>query len=276
MRSTSIIIPTYREKENLELLIPSLAESLENYKIEIVVVNDESLDGTYGMIDTLKYRYPVRCINRISKRGLTSAVIQGIQSSFGDNVIVMDGDGQHPVEIIAPIIDRLNTYDVVIGRRRNYSQSSIRNFASIVLNLITRPVAKTRDPMSGLFGIRRGCLPNISDLDLQSFKIGLEIFAKTRDLKRTEICYTFSARKYGQTKMTSHQLWYLLKQLIRLYEVDKFAKFCVIGTIGVAINMGILIPLVEFVKLDYRLASFVAMSTAAVCNYIGNRRWTFK
>lgn len=282
---TSVIIPAYRERENLEVLLPDIFTHV-NGETEVIVINDESGDDTYDLCMMLRSRgYHINCLNRTKTRGLTSAIKVGIQMSRHDNIIVMDADGQHPPKYLPSMIEALNKYDLVVGTRYFIKGGSctglsgIRKLGSIGCNLLAYPLTHLKDSTSGFFGFKRWSEEySLRRLDPKAFKIGLELY--TQFTNKGEIPISFIPRVHGSSKMTATQVWRYFRQLARLYihkwDLVRMSKFYAVGGVGVIINYAILLTLVEAVGFDYKVANIVAIMGAAFSNFKLNVLWTFK
>ena len=165
MFEISVIIPTYNESENIIGLIDEVQSQLEGYDYEIIVVDDNSPDGTHLKVkDYAKNNSEVYCINRTWKKGLSSAVVEGVALSTKRYISVMDGDGQHDPKDLKRMIElaKAEDSDIVIGSRflneaNTASLSANRNKLSKVGISITNLFSNVRstDPLSGLFLIRK-------------------------------------------------------------------------------------------------------------------------
>ena len=113
----SIIVPAYKEKDNLEALIERIHRNLSNISYELVIIDDNSADGSEELVAGLSQKYPVKIIVRKNKRGLASAVVDGIAGVDAENIIVMDADLQHPPEVLPAIVKALENHDFVMASR---------------------------------------------------------------------------------------------------------------------------------------------------------------
>lgn len=219
----AVIIPTLNEGKNLKTLIPAIHCVLEEAYI-VVIVDDDSKDDTEYWFDCNESLYPMQLIVRKGKRGLASAVIDGINSVRADAYIVMDADFSHPPALLSRMREVLQDYDLVVAsrhvtgggvenwplRRRIISQGAI---------LLARPLTSVRDTTTGFFGIRAHCLKNV-DLTPIGYKIGLEVFVRAHWQTCLEIPFTFTDRANGQSKMGRKQIAQYLKQLAQLYKYE--------------------------------------------------------
>jgi dolichol-phosphate mannosyltransferase len=161
MNAVSVIIPTYNESENTRPLVQRLNHSLSSYQYEVIFMDDNSRDGTAEAVRTLAAEYPVRVIVRKNKRGLASAVVDGIKAAGGEEVVVMDADLQHPPEVVPQLLQALKDHDLVVGSRYCKGGSAgewkfSRKLVSSIANLLALPLApKVKDRMSGFFSFHR-------------------------------------------------------------------------------------------------------------------------
>lgn len=302
MTTFSLILPTYNESENIQKLIPILFElfSKENIEAEIIVVDDDSPDLTWKVAMQLSEIYPsLHVIRRFHNKGLSSAVLAGMEVAKGKYLGVMDSDFQHDEKILPKMIKALEEYEIVVGSRvveeGGYGEWGLvrklmSQFATFLAKLIL-PI-QVQDPLSGFFVLRREVYEEVSPLvNPRGFKILLEFLARKRKLKVKEIGYIFRNRLAGQTKMSRAVIQdYLIALLeIRFGNIISltFIKYCIIGTTGVVVNLiGQKIG-IEFLNLsqhDYRNLGYELPSLAVgfgfflsiINNYFLNNLWTFK
>jgi dolichol-phosphate mannosyltransferase len=191
---------------------------------EIVVVDDSSPDGTGEIVDRLASKYPVRCLHRPGKLGLSSGVIDGWKFARPDSEAVgaMDADFSHDPNVIVQMVRALeNGYDLAIGSRyvpgggiENWPWR--RKLTSIVAIALAKPLTPVRDITSGFFLVRRSAIEGV-DLDPIGFKIGLEVIAKARYRKAIEVPYVFTDRVAGSSKLNQGEILNYLRQLGRIY-----------------------------------------------------------
>lgn len=284
----SIILPTYNEAENVNLIVPKLFQVLndENINAEILIVDDDSPDGTADVALAMAERYPVRVHLRKNKRGLATAVMKGFELAKDDICIVMDVDLSHPVEklpdMIRPIIE--GKCDVTIGSRYVSdggceSWPLLRRIVSKGAGLLARGVTTLSDPTSGFMAIRKSILDGIK-LDPVGWKIVLEVIVKTNP-RLIEIPIIFANRKEGKSKLGLKAQIDYLRHLWRLYcykypTIFQFIKFCLVGLSGIFVDTAVLVSLVELLFFDPRFAAVFAFFAAVTSNYLLNRTWTFE
>lgn len=227
LTNASIIVPTYREAPNIEPLVTRIFEATTQAGIgvELIIVDDDSQDGTEQIVERLREQYPVRLVVRRGERGLSGAVLAGFREAKFDQFIVLDADLQHPPEMVPQLSARLNQgdCDFVIGTRysRNGSVAAdwpiVRRLGSAVATLLARPLARLSDPMSGFFAIHRRTWEQAAPLDPIGYKIALELFVKGRCRRPAEVPITFASRTAGASKASFAEGRRYLRHLARLY-----------------------------------------------------------
>lgn len=223
----SIIVPTYNERENLEILMKRIASSLRDKEYEVIVVDDNSPDGTWKLAQELAQFYPIKLIKREERRGLASAVVDGFSHAAGHCFVVMDADLQHPPEVIPRLIEAIeNGADLAIASR--YVEGGgvkgwpfFRRLVSRGATFLARLfLTNIKDPMSGFFALRREVIEG-ADLRPEGYKILLEIVVKGKYSRVVEIPYVFEPRKLGQSKLKKKQYVEYLKHLISLMQYKR-------------------------------------------------------
>ena len=225
MEKFSIVLPTYNEAENIKLLIPKLFESLRNFNIEVVVVDDNSPDLTWKVALELSKKYNVKVIRRPKKFGLASAIIEGIYNASNNVCVVMDADFQHRVEDIPKLVKPIfeENYDLVIGSRylKGYNLKGL-GFHRKIVSKPASDLAKiilginVSDPTSGFFAINRERILYQTKWVLIGYKALQEILYRFRDLKVKEVPIVFEKRRYGKTKFGIGEVINYLKFLVML------------------------------------------------------------
>jgi len=283
----SVILPTYKEAENVRVIIPKIFEVLNNAGLqgETIIVDDNSPDGTAEVAAELAERYPLRVHVRKDERGLATAVMKGFDLAEGDIVVVMDADLSHPVdkipEMVKPIME--NRCDATVGSRYTSGGGCedwplIRRFISRFSGYLARGLVKLSDPTSGFMAIRKSALAN-APLDPVGWKIVLEVIVKTR-ARVQDVPIIFADRQKGESKLDTRVQAEYLKHLWKLYNfkystLSQFLRFCIVGLLGLIVDTSILIALVESVNLDPRAGAVFAFIAAVSFNYVLNRFWTF-
>lgn len=240
--TVSVIIPTYRERDNLPLLIPQIDAALRSASLqgEILVVDDDSQDGTDEACAALARLYPVRLAIRKNQRGLASAVMYGFEIAHGDVFVVMDADLSHPPEKIPELVRTLldTGANIVVGSRyvpggaTERGWGILRRLNSRLATFIARPLTRVHDPMAGFFAISRATLQAARPLDAIGYKILLELIVKCNCRQVIEIPIEFRDRQHGQSKLSLREQANYLRHVARLIR-DRYvhhAKRCVTRT----------------------------------------------
>lgn len=222
----SIITPTFREVDSLPHLIPAVDEAMEaaGLSYELIVVDDDSQDGTAALIDRLADQYPLQLIVRRDARGLSSAVLAGFHQARGTALVCMDADLSHPPDrlanLIAPILR--DEADFVVGSRYVEGGSTDADWGvrrwlnSKVATWCARPLTAIRDPMSGFFALPRNAFERARDIEPIGYKIGLELLVKTDARRVREVPIHFADRRYGESKLGLREQLNYLRHVTRL------------------------------------------------------------
>jgi len=222
MNKVSVVVPTYDEKSNLEPLTCQIDAALKGYDYEIVVVDDNSPDGTAEEAEMLAARYPLTVIRREHERGLGSAILRGFKEAKGNFIGVIDADLQHPPEVLAGLVEAVQGGSDIAVASRYAPGGGIdewpgwRRVISRGATLLARPLTKVRDPMSGCFLLRREVIES-SQFDARGYKLLLEILVKAKYALVTEVPYRFRSRQRGESKLGSKEYGRYLSLLLRLY-----------------------------------------------------------
>ncbi len=290
----SLIVPTYNERENVRVLYRRTVESLDGEDFEIVFV-DDSHDDTPDEIRRLAAEDSrVRLLHRM-ERGLATAVIDGFKVARGDLLAVIDGDLQHPPEILANLlrVQRETRADLVVPSRYMPGGdpgglSGLRRLLSLggraLAHILLRESRATTDPMSGCFVVTRDAASPILGSRPKGFKILLELMVRG-DVERTvDVPYAFAVRDSGESKLGWHTQVDYLRQLADLVTVNpdntRFLLFALIGATGVAVNAALFALMTSgyFDAIPYGtlLASLIASNVALLWNFIWNTTITWR
>ncbi len=290
----SIVVPTFREAENLPDLARQLATALTptGWEWELIVVDDNSPDGTAQVLATLRQKYPqLRFLIRTEDRGLSSAVLAGCAMARYTFIVVMDADLSHPPESVPSLVQPLltNTADFVIGSRyvaggRTEDWSAFRWLNSAVATALSRPfVGAVKDSMAGFFAFRRHMLASCDELNPIGYKIGLELLVKARITRITEVPIVFRNRIHGQSKLTLQEQFRYLEHLSRLYDYkypkgSPRLKFLIVGALGACTALAAVHILYKWMHLSYLsalsagLLAMVAVTLVFFVRYIRTQR----
>ncbi len=288
----SIIVPTFNERENVEELVRRIDAALPGVAWEVVVVDDDSTDGTAGLVNDLARRdRRVRCIHRIGRRGLSSACIEGFLSSSAPYFAVIDGDLQHDERVLPAMLECLRggEHDIVVGSRY-VAGGGIGDWDArrAKLSRLSTTLAKKTlgvvlsDPMSGFFALRREVLHDVvRDLSGVGFKILLDIFATSkRPLRFHELPYEFRTRKAGESKVDSNValdfLTMLLQKKFGRIIPSRLIYFCLIGGTGVGLHLVVLSTVYLVLGAPFWLGQSTATAIAMVGNFALNNLITYR
>lgn len=244
----SIIIPSLNEAESLGKLLPRVHRAMRFRRYEIIVVDDDSRDGTVDVCARMAAQeIPVRLVVREQPRdGLSGAVLEGMTTARGEVLVVMDADLQHPPETLPELIRPIEDGDAdfalgsryIAGASRDERWGILRRLNSWIATFLARPFAgRTSDPMSGFFALRQATYANAEHLMPLGYKIGLELMCKARVRRVHEVPIRFGVRAAGESKLTLHQQFKYLEHLSRLYDfcyprLSPIAKFMVVTLIA--------------------------------------------
>ncbi len=285
----SIIAPTYNERDNIPAFLSSLNGELNKSKIngEIIVVDDNSPDGTGEILEQSKVQYKnLKVIHRAGKLGLSSAVTEGFASAEGDILAVMDADLSHPAEKISEMYSLcVRECDMVIGSRyvkggKIEGWSIYRKVLSKGATILARVFVSVKDPMSGFFMFRKNLIQG-KEINSKGFKILLELLIKANFAKIAEVPIVFTNRTAGKSKAGGREILAYLRNLFGYLPHKKeiivqFFKFSFVGLMGTLINIIILYALTDGVGIYYILSAFFAYFVAMSFNFIMNKTWTFR
>jgi dolichol-phosphate mannosyltransferase len=288
----AVVIPTFNERENIEPLAAKLRAALSDIKWEVVFVDDDSTDGTVQELEKTWRQDPrFRCIRRVGRRGLSSAVIEGIQSTFTPLVAVMDADLQHDEMLLVPMFEllRQNQADLVVGSRYaadagtgawDERRLKISRFATRLSQIVLKGRRLT-DPMSGFFMISRGAFDGtVRNLSAQGYKILVDIVASApAGLRIKELPYVFGPRRSGTSKLDPaivlEYLMLLIDKLVGRWIPSRFVMFALIGGIGVVGHMTVLAAMLATGQ-SFVVAQSVATMAAIAGNFFLNNILTYR
>jgi dolichol-phosphate mannosyltransferase len=288
----AIIVPTYNERQNVALLIRRVERALPDCRWEMVFVDDNSPDGTSEFVRDMAQRDArIRIVQRVGRRGLAAACVEGILATAAPYVAIMDGDLQHDETVLTKMFDhiRRGDIDLVIGSRHaagggmgewSEGRQRMSRLATRLAVRITRtPIS---DPMSGFLMIRRDAfmrsLPKLSTI---GFKILLDIAASApQPLRIAEVPYTFRPRQHGESKLDSLVLWeyaqLLLDKTVGHIVPVRFLNFAMVGGSGVVVHFAILSTLYVLLSAGFGVAQAAATTVAISSNFLLNNIFTYR
>lgn len=287
----SIVIPTYNEKANLRPLCEAIASSLIDIPYEIIIVDDDSPDGTWKEASLLGSQgFPVRCLRRVGRRGLSSAVIEGVLSARAEFVGIMDADMQHDEKLLPEMLQimREGETDIVIASRYieggglgewDMTRQRMSTFATMCSRLAGGE--QTTDPMSGFFMTRREIFDaHVHELSLQGYKILLDVLASVKKpLKIREVPLVFRQRNAGESKLDfmilAEYVFLLIDKFSHGLVPPRFVLFSIIGGLGLGVHLGVL-KFLQASESAFLPAQAVATLTAMSFNFILNNSITYR
>jgi dolichol-phosphate mannosyltransferase len=288
----TIILPTRDEHDNIRPVYEALCRALQGIDWEVIFVDDDSQDGTPEAVCRLaSLDRRVRCIQRIGRRGLASACVEGVLASSAPYVAVMDADLQHDEQLLPHMLKTLKaepTLDAVVGSRY-IEQGSIgiwswyRVRLSSVATRIGRSILHIpiADPMSGFFMVRRnsfqGLVRRLSNI---GFKILLDILASSpRPLQVKEIPFQFRERHAGESKFDPLIGWeYLLlvaDKVIGNIVPIRFFVFASVGALGLVVHLAVLWLCLNPMQLSFEFGQATATGVAIIGNFTLNNWLTY-
>ncbi len=289
----SVIVPTFNEVDNVEPMVRALDAALDGIAFEVIFVDDDSPDGTAARVKEIaSRRRDVRCLHRIGRRGLSSAVVEGVLASSAPFVAVVDGDMQHDERVLPTMLDRLRSgeADLAIGTRYadggsigdwTASRAWMSGFASRLSRLVLRG-KKLSDPMSGFFMTRRERFDaSVPKLSIEGFKILLDYVASsTSELRIVEVPYEFRNRLRGESKLDSLVLWeygvLLLDKLFGHVIPPRLVLFAAVGASGVAVHFAVLTLLWKPMHVGFLRSQAAATLVAMTWNFVLNDLLTYR
>ena len=292
MPELSVILPTYNERENVPAMVHLLAGVLRGIDYEVVVVDDDSTDGTAELVRQLAQSNPqVRVIHRIHRRGLSSACVEGMLASSAPYLAVMDADLQHDERILPNMLEliRREQLDLVVGSRHAAGGSmggfekgrvALSDAGRRLANLFGRvPVS---DPMSGYFVVNRNYLNEVvHSLSGKGFKILLDLLLSAeRPVRVEEVPYTFRNRLRGESKLEPlvglEYLELLVDKTLGQWLPTSYVFFGLVGAVGLICHLALVFLLIRFGRLSLSVAQTASSMVIIALNFMLNNQLTFR
>jgi len=288
----TLVIPTLNERDNIGPLVERLDAVLDTVGWEVIFVDDDSPDGTAERIREIGRRdRRVRCLQRIGRRGLTTACIEGALAASAPYIAVMDADMQHDEKLLPQMLAMLKSepLDLVVGSRHvagggigglDAGRANISAFATRLSRIICK--AEIADPMSGFFMLRREVLEAaLRRLSGHGFKILLDLLASSpRPLRFRELPYEFRERQRGESKLDTLVAWeyvmLIADKLIGHIVPVRFALFAFVGGIGLFIHMSVLWFTLMVAGAAFNPAQASAAVAAMTSNFFVNNVFTYR
>jgi len=288
----AVVIPVLNEADNVAPLVERLTRALAGIRWEAIFVDDDSPDGTADVVRALaRLQGNLRCVQRLGRRGLSSACIEGILSSAAPYIAVMDGDLQHDEMLLPQMLAKIRAerLDIVVASRYTDAGSvgdwqRSRVVISDVAGRLSRLVVKAdlTDPMSGFFMVERNAFAAaMRSLTGQGFKILLDLFASSpRPLAFAEVPLSFRQRLHGESKLDTLVAWeYLmlvLQKLVGPAVPVRFLLFSSIGALGIGTHLLTLWFGTHMLAIAFPVAQAIATVIAMTGNFLLNNLFTYR
>jgi dolichol-phosphate mannosyltransferase len=287
-----VIVPTLNERGNVDELLTRLMRVLRGINWEIVFVDDDSDDGTADELRKVALRdRRIRCLQRLGRRGLASACVEGMLATPAPFLAVMDADLQHDEACLPRMLEilRQNRADLVIGSRYvsggstgswDVKRARMSRRATALAQLVFKQ--EVADPMSGFFMMRRSVLEStVRRLSTIGFKILLDTIASSpHRLRIAEVPFTFRERFAGDSKLDSTALWefgmLIADKLVGRYVPVRFLSFIAVGSAGVLVHIAILSFAMQATQGQFRAAQSIATIGAMIFNFWLNNLLTYR
>jgi dolichol-phosphate mannosyltransferase len=288
----TVVVPTFNERQNVLLLLDKLERALSPIEWEVIFVDDHSPDGTSNAVrEIARTNRRVRLIERVGRRGLASACIEGMMASAAPYIAVLDADLQHDESILPEMLRRIETegLDVVVASRRaeggsmgefSRKRTRLSHLGSQVGKLICH--CDVSDPMSGFFVVDaaffRALVPKLTG---SGFKILLDILASSRAVPRVaEVPYRFGSRQFGESKLDVNvgleYLYLIVDKLIGKWLPTRFVLFLLVGATGVLVHLAFLAILYLNHIRDFAQSQAIATVITMTFNFLLNNVVTFR
>ena len=288
----AVVLPTFNERANIAEIIGLLSAVLNGLSWEIVFVDDDSPDGTSDVIRAIAQRDKrIRLIQRVGRRGLASACIEGILATSANYIAVMDADMQHDETILPQMLAKLReeSLDIVIGTR-NAAGGSMGEFSRqrVLISRLGQKISNTvcrcevSDPMSGFFLVNRTFFMSVVHrLNAGGFKILVDMLASSEQPVRFgEVGYTFRNRRHGASKLDVNTaveyLFLIIDKLTGGLIPVRFTVFALVGTTGLVAHLFCLTILLKVFGLNFSLAQAIAALVAMTENFFLNNLITYR
>ena len=294
-KGLSVVLPTFNERDNIEPLLNDIFLLSSEYILEILIVDDNSLDGTSDFVKSLAMSDSrIRLIRRVGRSGLSSAIKEGLLNASNDIAVVMDADGQHQPADALQAVKKLNdsNLDLVVGSRfidkarigglsyrRALGSNSANNLARISLSNSYKHLT---DYMSGCLALNlKSCLPFILKVNVNGFKFYYELLALSKGcLKVKEVPLIFKSRLRGKSKLDISVVWDFLVSLIHTLTFRVLPRraisFGLVGLSGVFVQLLSTNILMYLFFLPFERALPISVFFAATSNYLINNSLTFR
>jgi len=288
----AIVIPTFNERDNIEPLLRLLDQALSCIEYEVIFVDDDSQDQTSAKVRDIASKNPrVHVLQRVGRRGLSSACLEGMMSSAAPYIAVMDADLQHDERILPAMLKKLKAgkLDLVAATRNaaggamgEFDQSRVR--LSHLGRRLSTMISHTdlSDPMSGFFVVDRRFLEEVvHSVSGVGFKILLDLVASAqRPIRFAEVPYTFRKRTHGTSKLDIligiEYLQLLLDKTVGDLVPPRFIVFCMVGAAGYLVFVGLMEILIAALSVPFLTAQLETTYVAMIANFFLNNLLTYR
>jgi dolichol-phosphate mannosyltransferase len=288
----AVIIPTFNERETLPLLLEKLESALVAIDWEAIIVDDDSPDGTAALGRALAADDPrIRVIQRIGRRGLSTAVIEGMLATRAEYLAVIDADMQHDETLLPQMLGQVASgdADIVVGTRYGKGgdvgdwsarRERLSRWATRLAQRVTR--VPLTDPMSGFFLIRREAFEaRMRGLSGEGYKVLLDLFATGKTpLRFAELPYRFRARQFGTSKLDTLVVWefvaLLLDKSVGHLVPVRLLMFAMVGGLGFFVHAVVMTVLFQGLAVPFAAAQTFGALVAMTSNFLLNNLFTYR
>ena len=290
MPELSVVVPAFRERENIPALLRALQEALAGVDWETIIVVDDAFDGTEDLVrERAQQDRRVRCVHRIGRRGLASACIEGMLASSAPYLAVIDADLQHDETLVPKLLDALKREDADVVVASRYMEgggtgdlASDRVRISRLASALSQVLCKNlTDPMSGFFVLRRSFLERVvRRVYGRGFKILLDLVAAARgEVRVAELPYRMRRRQYGESKLGARVIaeffMLLLYHLTGRLLPARFFLFAAVGATGLGVHLAVLTAAFGATGGNFLASQALATWAAMTSNFFLNNMFTY-
>jgi dolichol-phosphate mannosyltransferase len=280
----TVVVPTLNERDNIVMFLEQLELALAGVAWEVIFVDDDSPDGTADAVRSIaRHDGRVRCLQRIGRRGLSTACVEGVLASASPYVAVMDADLQHDERLLPKMLETLKneTCELAVGSRYvegggvgNWGarRVSMSGFATLLSRVICK--ANIADPMSGFFMVRREVFERaVRNLSGRGFKILLDLLASSpKPVRLKELPFQFRERQHGASKFDTLIAWQfglmLVDKLIGQIAAARFALLALISLLGLVMHLSVLWTSLDVLGLSFVVSQAIATAAATTSNFL--------
>ena len=288
----TIVVPTLNERDNIAPFLDQLELVLAGVAWEVIFVDDDSLDGTADVVRAIaRHDGRVRCLQRIGRRGLSTACVEGVLASASPYIAVMDADLQHDERLLPKMLETIKneTCELAVGSRYvegggvgNWSarRANLSGFATRLSRVICN--ADLADPMSGFFMVRREIFERaVRNLSGRGFKILLDLLSSSpKPVRLKELPFEFRERQHGASKFDTLIAWQfglmLVDKLVGQIAAARIALLALISVLGLVIHLSVLWTGLDVLGLSFVVSQAIATVAAATSNLLVASFWSYQ